>query len=222
MAIKLDHVVFSYPGQAPVLNIDHLHVEEGERLFIRGPSGSGKSTLLNLLSGITTPTSGDVSLLGTRLSSLSGRKRDRFRADHLGVIFQQFNLVPYLSLQENVMLPCWFSEKRKQQAHNSKYCAETLLHQLGVPASLQRKPVTELSVGQQQRVAVARALIGHPEIIIADEPTSALDTDSRDDFLDLLLPLVEQQGSTLVFVSHDQSLASHFHRSYDITANKAS
>ena len=119
------------------------------------------------------------------------------------------------------MLPCWFSQKRKQQAQKSEYSAETLLHALGVPKKLQSKPVTALSVGQQQRVAVARALIGHPQIIIADEPTSALDTDSRDDFLDLLLPLVEAQGSTLVFVSHDQTLAPHFHRCFDISAPQA-
>lgn len=215
--IHLQDVRFRWPGQAEdLLDIPELLVKQGEHLFIQGPSGSGKTTLLNLLTGINLPDSGSVSILGTPLESLSSTQRDQFRADHLGVIFQQFNLLPYLSLVENVKLPCGFSSRKRNNAGNTGATAQRILSHLSIPESLFNQPVSKLSVGQQQRTAVARALIGSPEIVIADEPTSALDSNNRDRFMELLFQETEEQGSTLVFVSHDQYIAKQFDHVVDL------
>lgn len=195
-----------------ILHISELLIRQGEHTFLRGESGSGKTTLLNLLAGILSPVSGELCLLEQPLHTMKAAARDRFRANHMGVIFQQFNLLPYLSTLENVVLPCEFSARRKERACNASETAKELLEHLKLDAALQKKPVTELSVGQQQRVAVARALIGQPEIILADEPTSALDTNTRDTFLKLLFDQANTQGSTVVFVSHDPNIAEHFPR----------
>ncbi len=217
--IALDQVRFRWPGQTrDIIRIDELQLRSGEHLFVRGASGSGKTTLLNLLAGIHTPHSGTIELLGTDLGSLSAGRRDQFRADHLGVVFQQFNLLPYLSMLENVTLSCAFSQRKTARTADRSGSAEVeaaarnLLRALNLSDDRHGEPVSELSVGQQQRVAVARALIGGPEIVIADEPTSALDADNRNRFLDLLFREVEAQGCTLVFVSHDSRLATRFTR----------
>lgn len=215
--IALTNLHFRWRGQPrDTLAIAELHVAQGGHLFIRGASGSGKTTLLNLLAGILVPDSGSLSILGQPLDKLGNSARDRFRSDHMGIIFQQFNLLPYLSVLENVLLPCHFSARRQAQAGDMRQTAQQLLGHLGLEQALWQRPVTELSVGQQQRVAVARALIGKPELIIADEPTSALDTDTRDGFLDLLFREAEAQNSTILFVSHDPHIASHFPRVVDL------
>jgi len=218
-AIALSDLRFRWRAALPdTLNIEQFSVGAGERVFIQGASGSGKSTLLGLLAGVHMPTAGSVRLLGTAIHQLGSAARDRFRADHIGFIFQLFNLIPYLSVLENVVLPCRFSVKRRQYLMDKGVLplaeARRLLGELGLddPALLAR-PVTELSVGQQQRVAAARALIGAPEIIVADEPTSALDTDSRAAFIRLLLDECQASQATLLFVSHDQQLAAAFDRS---------
>lgn len=216
--INLQNVRFRWPEQEEdMLYLPELIVKKGEHLFIKGPSGSGKTTLLNLLTGINLPNFGSVSVLGTPLEALSSTRRDQFRADHLGVIFQQFNLLPYLSILENVQLPCGFSQRKKINAGNIQETALRLLAHLGIAKSLLDKPVSKLSVGQQQRTAVARALIGSPEIVIADEPTSALDSDNRARFLELLFQETEAQQSTLIFVSHDQHIAKQFNQVVDLT-----
>ena len=215
--IDLQNLRYRWRGQPrDTLNIAELRVQQGEHLFIRGASGSGKTTLLNLLAGILPPVTGSLQILGQEMAKLRNSQRDRFRADHMGVIFQQFNLLPYLSVLENVQLPCEFSARRKQQAGDMQQTSRTLLTHLGLDAALFSRPVTALSVGQQQRVAVARALIGKPELIIADEPTSALDTETRDGFLDLLFQEAHAQNSTIVFVSHDPYIAKHFPRVVDL------
>lgn len=215
--IELYDLHYRWPGQTiDTLAIPELYVQQGEHLFIRGASGSGKTTLLNLLAGILTPVSGELHILDQTLQTLRGSTRDRFRADHMGIIFQQFNLLPYLSVLENVQLPCHFSPRRKRQTGNMHETASRLLDHLGLDEALRHRSITDLSVGQQQRVAVARALIGNPELIIADEPTSALDTDTRDGFLELLFQEAEAQKSTIVFVSHDPHIASHFPRVVDL------
>ncbi len=217
--IELSQVSFSWPKNPnPTLMIDNFSVLKGEHLYIKGSSGSGKTTLLNLLTGITTPQEGSVSMLQKPFSSLNGNQRDRFRADHLGVVFQQFNLLPYLSLLENVTLPCRFSKKRREKAgRDLNGEARRLLEHLDISGSMLHLPVSRLSVGQQQRVAVARALIGAPEIIIADEPTSALDSDNRSRFLELLFKESDLQGSTLLFVSHDPYIADAFSRVVELS-----
>jgi len=217
-AITLTDLEFSWQaGTRPILAIDRLEVKRGERLFIKGPSGSGKSTLLSLLGGVTTPQQGTVEVLGQALQKLSGARRDHFRAAHIGFVFQMFNLLPYLSTVENVTLPCRFSKARRervmQQGVPLAAEARRLLGHLDLAdEKVLSRPVTELSVGQQQRVAVARALMGAPEIVIADEPTSALDWDRREAFLKLLESECAAQGITLLFVSHDPSLEPLFDR----------
>lgn len=214
--IDIAQMKFSYPARDPVVDIAELTVRAGERVFVRGPSGSGKTTLLGLIGGVLTPQVGKIVVLGKYLNLLSGSHRDSFRAHHVGFVFQMFNLLPYLSLIENVVLPCRFSRVRRQRALELGQSVESeaarLLSGLGLGEQLHNRLSTELSVGQQQRVAVARALMGQPELIIADEPTSALDADTRVGFLKLLFKECEQAGSTLIFVSHDAALASNFER----------
>ena len=207
-------------GAQPVLNIASLQVNRGERVFLRGPSGSGKSTLLNLLAGVATPQSGVLKVLGQDMNALGSAQRDHFRAHHIGFIFQMFNLIPYLSVVENVTLPCRFSSKRKHkvlaQADSLEQEAIRLLDHLDMAdADVLHKPVNELSVGQQQRVAAARALIGAPELVIADEPTSSLDADRRTAFIDLLFRECDSANATLIFVSHDNSLQAPFERTIE-------
>lgn len=212
--IELHDLTFRWqPNAAPTLCIGHFHASRGDRIFLKGESGSGKSTLLSLLGGVLTPQSGSIELLGQRINELSGSQRDRFRADHIGFIFQMFNLIPYLTVMENVLLPLQFSNLRKQRVEQKGPVdqeAARLLEHLDLGGGMLDRPVTELSVGQQQRVAAARALIGSPELVIADEPTSSLDTDRRDAFIQLLISECDKAGSTLLFVSHDERLEQHF------------
>jgi len=216
--IALDAVRFAWRrGVADVVAVDRFDVAREERLFIEGPSGSGKSTLLSLLGGIVPPRTGRVEVLGTDLAAMRGGRRDRFRADHIGFVFQMFNLVPYLSVIDNVTLPCRFSARRRARARERAGTVEAaavrLLEHLEIAhAELLSRRVTDLSIGQQQRVAVARALLGGPEIVIADEPTSALDEGTRARFLELLFAECEQAGATLLFVSHDARLGALFDR----------
>ena len=148
------------------------------------------------------------------MSRLSDDEQARIRNKRIGFVFQQFNLVPYLPVIDNVLLPCRFSARRREQAQaggtSLRGEAERLLSHLDLARDLWVRPATDLSVGQQQRVAAARALIGHPELLIADEPTSALDAERQEAFLDLLLREANAAGSTVLFVSHDRRLASHF------------
>ena len=209
--ISISNLRFSWPGaSSPVLDIEQLRVERGRHLFIQGASGCGKTTLLNLLTGINRPDQGSIRVLSEELRVMNALQRDRFRADHLGVIFQQFNLLPYLDILDNVSLPCSFSRRRRQLAGDVDQAAQQMLEELQIPPSMFHRHVMDLSVGQQQRVAVARALIGNPQLVIADEPTSALDSNNRDSFIDLLFRRATEHQSTLIFVSHDQHLASHF------------
>lgn len=226
--IELHQLTFSWKNSSHVtLDIDQLSIYQQERIFIEGASGSGKSTLLSIIGAVNQPQSGQVKVLGNAIEQFSELKRDHFRADHIGFIFQMFNLIPYLSMVENVILPCRFSQQRYHKATQQTTIEQEalrLLDHLGLNNSkLLLKPVTELSMGQQQRVAAARALIGHPEIIIADEPTSSLDSDVRDAFLDLLFRQCDNEGSTLIFVSHDASLEQRFERTIRLAdINRAS
>ncbi len=215
--IELRDLEFGWSPDCPLLRIEHLAIAAGERVFVHGPSGSGKSSLLSVLAGVVLPQRGSLQVLGTEVSQLPGAARDAFRADHVGIIFQMFNLVPYLSIVENVTLPCRFSARRRRQVETrggAEREARRLLEDLDLVAEAgSRRAVMRLSVGQQQRVAAARALIGRPEIVLADEPTSALDADRREAFLELLFRECEAEGATLLFVSHDRSLEGLFDRS---------
>lgn len=214
-AIHARDLVFAWPGKPRLIDLPEFRIAAGERVFLRGPSGSGKSTLLGLLGGVLTPQSGRIELAGTDITALGAGERDRFRGDHLGFIFQMFNLIPYLGVLENVTLPARFSAARAARVPGGDANAEArrLLAALGLGArEVEARPVTELSMGQQQRVAAARALLGRPSIIIADEPTSALDAEARGDFLDLLMRECRAQAASLLFVSHDVALGPMFDR----------
>ena len=213
-AISLENVSYQYPKSEARLTFPQWQVAQGERLFLHGPSGSGKTTLLNLLAGILTPDNGIVTLLEQPFSVLSEGQRDKFRARHIGVVFQQFNLVGHLTVAQNISLAAHFAggkpPGREQLA--------TLINTLQLPHEVLSKQASQLSVGQQQRVAIARALINQPEILLVDEPTSALDADARDAFMTLLINLCDQHQSTLVFVSHDQSLSEYLDKSVPLGA----
>ena len=206
-----------------MLDIPELTLEQGARAFLFGPSGSGKTTLLGVLAGVLEPGEGKVGVLGRDLASLSGAQRDAFRAEHIGYVFQMFNLIPYLSVLDNIALPARMNGARRARLGGTgvKEAAAQLADHLQI-GDLLTKPVTELSVGQQQRVAACRALIGAPELIVADEPTSSLDFDRREAFLELLFRECERAGATLMFVSHDRTLEGMFSRSISLPdINKA-
>lgn len=213
-AIVLSDLLFSYSGkpQEAVLHIPQWQLHKGEHVFLYGASGAGKSTLLHLLAGMLTASSGEVEVLGQSLGKLSGRQRDAFRARYIGMVFQQLNLLPYLGVLDNIRLAASFAGNYRHARDH----ALQLFEQLQLDAGLLQRRADSLSVGQQQRVAIARALINQPQIIIADEPSSALDEQSRDQFMRLLLDTVKQNDSTLVFVSHDKSLAGYFDRHDDL------
>jgi putative ABC transport system ATP-binding protein len=216
--LDIKNVCFRWKNSGSLLlNLPEFKIEKHEHVFLQGPSGSGKSTLLGLVGGILVSESGTLKVLGQDIQNLSRSGRDSFRVDHIGFIFQLFNLLPYLSIEENVMLPLSFSSIRAKRAGRTKIDqfkeAKRILKALALEEQLAKKsPVTELSVGQQQRVAAARALIGNPELIVADEPTSALDSDLRHSFLELLFGECKKAGSTLLFVSHDSTLSDLFSR----------
>ncbi len=215
--IEVSQVSFRWPGAAAFeLGIERFVLSAGDKVLLIGPSGSGKSTFLALIAGIVVPQQGRIAVLDTDLGGLSSAGRDQFRAEHIGVIFQMFNLLPYGSVIDNVLLALSFAPKRRARVQASRPIAKEavrLLSRLGLEQALiAGRTAANLSVGQQQRVAAARALIGRPELIIADEPTSALDRQRQRAFLDLLFAEAEAAGSTLMMVSHDETLADRFDR----------
>ena len=211
--LELKDVSFRWPGRTGfALSVPALGVGAGETVMLLGQSGSGKSTLLSLICGTIAPDRGRIDVAGTDITTLSGGGRDRFRAETIGVIFQQFNLLPFGSVADNILLPLQFASKRKARAGDARATAQDLCHALGLPEDVFTAKANTLSVGQQQRVAVARALIGQPPLIIADEPTSALDATSQAAFLDLLFQQVAGFGTSLLMVSHDPRLGARFDR----------
>lgn len=221
--LDLQALRFRWPGSAQdCLDIPALQVAAGDTVFLHGPSGCGKSTLLSLMAGVLLPSSGRCALDGTDWQALRPTARDRRRVDQVGYIFQQFNLLPYLTALDNVRLPCRFSALRRaaaiQQEGSETAAAQDWLARMGLAPEAWQRPAHRLSVGQQQRVAAARALIGQPALVIADEPTSALDEERRDAFLDLLLAACARAGSALVLVSHDRRMAPRFQRELRLPA----
>lgn len=210
--INLNQIKFSYSKGAslPLLDIPSWQVNPGERVLLIGSSGSGKSTLLNLLSGILSPDSGEILVAGEALEGLSDRQRDNFRAKRIGYVAQSFNLIPYLSAIDNIKLTNYFAKRSSSEEHALHI--EPLLLELNIDEAHWHKPVSQLSIGQQQRVAVARAIVNKPKLLIADEPSSALDHENRDRFMSVLMSAADAHNMTLVFVSHDLSLREYFHR----------
>lgn len=213
-AIQLKQLKKSYPDPStglrqPILDIPEFSVPEGQHLAVRGTSGSGKTTLLHCISGMTLPDSGGISVLGTDITKLSESQRDRYRANHIGYIFQSFNLLDGFTALENVQLGMQFADKKIPAFH-----AKELLSRVGLSGRLNNRP-SQLSVGQQQRVCIARALANDPEIILADEPTGSLDPKTSAEVLALIKEVT--QGKTLILVSHETKVLAQFETNLDLT-----
>ena len=222
-AIAIDSLQFAYGTGPVVLDIPSLLIERGSRVFLHGPSGCGKTTLLGILAGVLQARRGTERVLDRDLVTMSGSQRDAFRAEHIGYVFQQFNLIPYLSAYDNIALPCRLDARRRARlgAVTLDTAIRDVAAQLDI-ASLLDQQSTSLSVGQQQRVAAARALLAAPDLVICDEPTSSLDTDRRDAFLALLASSVARANATLLFVSHDAALGARFDMQLSLpTLNRA-
>ncbi|HWK53496.1 MAG TPA: ABC transporter ATP-binding protein [Hyphomicrobiales bacterium] len=217
--LQVEDIAYTWPGQAQrCLDGLYFSARQGEKVFIAGASGSGKSTFLNLLAGILRPQRGRIVIGGTAVHELGARALDRFRARHVGLVFQAFNLIPFLDVETNIRLASHFNEGRRVAGKE----IAALLHKLRLDPALARRRASELSVGQQQRVAVARALVNRPQLLVADEPTSALDADSQQAFMELLMSMSGEYGATVLFVSHDQRLSARFDRVVELAALQAS
>ena len=215
--IKIDSVRFYWSKKSSFkIFVSNFEINKGEKVLLLGESGSGKTTLLSLICGFLNPLSGSISINGSTINKLSSKTKDEHRADNIGIIFQQFNLLPYANVIDNIVLPLYFSKVRSANVTNQRESALNLCKQLRLPDDIDQYKASSLSVGQQQRVAVARALIGNPSLVIADEPTSSLDTDAQQIFLDLMFEQISNNKSTLLMVSHDRSLAERFDRLIDI------
>tara|TARA_R110002167_G_scaffold130523_2_gene314003 strand:+ start:991 stop:1713 length:723 start_codon:yes stop_codon:yes gene_type:complete len=217
LAIDIKGLYHSYSKSNDALGIviPRWSLRRAERIFLYGESGSGKTTLLNLLAGVLNPTKGEIQLLEEEFSSLASRRKDRFRAQHIGVVFQQFNLIPYLSVLKNIQIAAYFAGNTKSQVEQT---VSDILLKLKLSPDVLQRPAGALSVGQQQRVAIARALINAPEILLVDEPTSALDAAARDAFMEILIEICQLTTTTLVFVSHDMYLQRFFDASVEMSS----
>ena len=213
-AINIQNCHFAYAPDKPILQIPSFVIAPGTTVFLRGPSGSGKSTLLQLCTGMLLPQSGQIHVLGESISTLSASARDRFRAANIGVVLQQFNLIDYLSVYDNIKLAQHFTHQDPPTQH-SAYLDE-LLQALRLAPEIQQQKANALSVGQQQRVAILRALINRPKLLIVDEPTSALDEAAKTSFMETLFTLQRMTCCTLLFVSHDMRLTKGFDRVVDL------
>lgn len=211
--LSLNDVRYRWPGRTSFgLHVPDLTLGQSETVLLLGESGSGKSTLLSLICGTIVAESGQVNVSGTDIAALTAGRRDRFRAEQIGLIFQQFNLLPFATVQDNILLPLKFAPQRRDRINDPVIEATRLCRELGLPDGVLRDKAGALSVGQQQRVAAARALIGTPPLIIADEPTSALDAATQATFLGLLFAQSRAHGTTVLMVSHDARLSNQFDR----------
>ncbi|MEO9457545.1 MAG: ABC transporter ATP-binding protein [Lentilitoribacter sp.] len=216
--LQLDDVRYRWPGRTSFgIHVPKLALAPAETLLLLGESGSGKSTLLSLICGTIIAQSGRVNVAGTDIASLTAGKRDSFRAEQIGLIFQQFNLLPFASVRDNVLLPLKFAPERRRRVVDVIAEANRLCFELGLPEEAMTMRAGALSVGQQQRVAAARALIGTPPLIIADEPTSSLDAATQETFLELLFAQSRAHDTTLLMVSHDARLSEKFDRVIHMT-----
>lgn len=208
-SLVIENLEFAYSHKKPVLNIESFSLKKTESVFLYGPSGSGKSTLLNICSGIMTPQKGSVRVIGEEINKLSASKRDLFRGLNIGVIFQQFNLIDYLNILDNVLLPARLHPKQNYRQTREK--ALKLLDQMGL-YELKDQEVSQLSIGQRQRVAAVRSFLLSPPLLIADEPTSSLDAKNTKSFMTALMNLAKEEETSILFVSHDDRLKSYFEK----------
>jgi putative ABC transport system ATP-binding protein len=209
--VSLIDVVKRYQRGKQTVEVLHgvnLSIEQGEFLALMGPSGSGKTTLLNLIAGLDQPTSGEVTVAGERIDRLSGGKLAKWRARHIGFVFQFYNLLPVLTAARNVEVPLLLTNLSSKQR---KQNVRAVLELVGLADRATHKP-GELSGGQQQRVSIARALVADPTLLVCDEPTGDLDRENAEEILRLLQMLNRQQGKTIIMVTHDPLAADHASR----------
>ncbi|HEY7496785.1 MAG TPA: ABC transporter ATP-binding protein [Candidatus Tectomicrobia bacterium] len=218
LAVTLHGVKKAFPlgngSRLEVLNIKRLALPAGSYTVLKGPSGSGKTTLLNLIAGIAVPSAGTVRVHNTDIFTLPEPQRDRFRAQHIGYVFQTFNLLAAFSALENVMLSMLFTHAIPKRQQRQRACE--LLSRLGLGTRLAHKP-QHLSRGEQQRVAIARALANNPPLILADEPCASLDAHTAQEVLDAFLTVCREEGKTLLMVSHNEAVLGVAEQVLDIT-----
>jgi putative ABC transport system ATP-binding protein len=214
--IEFENIRFAYPRSAFRLAVASLRIEAGQKIVLIGPSGSGKTTLLNLIAGIIPPGEGRVTTAGSTMNTMSDRARRAFRIRHIGLVFQEFELLEYLSVLDNVLLPYRISPALELTGAVRER-AEALVREVGMGDLLDRYP-ERLSQGERQRVAVCRAVLPQPGLILADEPTGNLDPANKTKVLDILFAFASSQGSTLVAVTHDHDILGRFDRAIDFKA----
>lgn len=217
--IDIEDLYFEYPGSGFQLHVKGLSIARGEKVAVVGPSGSGKTTLLNLISGISVPRSGKVTVMDQRVTAMNDRARRSFRIQHIGAIFQQFELVDYLSVRDNILLPYWINGSLQLDTAVRERATQ-LAGQVGIADKLNRR-VTKLSQGEQQRVAICRALLTRPGLILADEPTGNLDPANKHRILELLFDQCAENDLTLIAVTHDTGILDGFDRTVDFSQFRA-
>jgi len=205
-AIAIEHVVKTYPGGVRALDDVSLTVEPGTFLAVMGPSGSGKSTLMHCAAGLDSPTAGSIRIDGQEIGGLGETRRTELRRERIGFVFQAYNLVPSLSIEDNITLPLRLAGRSPDRDW-----LRSLVERVGLGGRLTHRPA-ELSGGQQQRAAIVRALVARPAVVFADEPTGALDLSSAHEVLALLRALVDELRQTVVMVTHDPAAAAQAHR----------
>ncbi|MDA1013170.1 MAG: ABC transporter ATP-binding protein [Planctomycetota bacterium] len=218
--IEIKDLLFRFGNVGFALRIPHLQIESGERVAIVGPSGSGKTTLLNLLAGIQTPTSGCIQVAETEVSQLNDAARRAFRISRIGLVFQEFELIEYLSVFENILLPFRINRRLRLDADATESAA-SLVQATGLGELTQRFP-KQLSQGERQRASLCRALVHRPPVVLADEPTGNLDPANKQSVLDMLLQRTRDANATLIMVTHDHSLLNRFDRVVDFAELNAS
>jgi len=216
--IEVQNLEFSWPRSSFNLQIESLEIPAGEKLAIIGPSGSGKTTLLNLVAGIEIANAGSMKVLGTELKLLGDSERRDFRCSNIGFVFQQFELLDYLNVKENIALPFLINQSlaAKKGDLDDDDSIRALAESMGIGDKLHRHP-RKLSQGEKQRVAICRALVAQPKLILADEPTGNLDPANKHRTLDLLFEQAERNGQTLIVVTHDMSIVDGFDRTIDFS-----
>ena len=212
--IEINDLTFEYPGSDFRFNLNSLNIKSGETVALIGPSGYGKTTLLNLLSGILEPIKGTIHLNGTEVTKLADSQRRNFRITNIGFVFQNFELIEYLNVLDNIILSYRINPSLSMNREVIDR-AETISEQLGLGDKLKRN-VGKLSQGEMQRVAICRAILNNPKIILADEPTGNLDPQNKEKIMEILFDYSSRENATLITVTHDHSLLKGFDEVLDM------